>query len=62
MVASMTDFEDLWFAKSSEIRLKGFMVSEEGEKKPKEMLASKKDFVPHEDEYIKRIIQSIRNS
>jgi isopentenyldiphosphate isomerase len=62
MVASMTDFEDLWFAKSSEIRLKGFMVSEEGEKKPKEMLASKKDFVPHEDEYINRIIQSIRNS
>lgn len=62
MVASMTDFENLWFAKSSEIRLKGFMVSEEGEMKPKEMLASKKDFVPHEDEYINRIIQSIRNS
>ncbi len=60
MVASMTDFEDLWFDKAREVMLKGFLVSEEGEKKPKEMLVSKKDFVPHEDEYIKRIIQKIR--
>ncbi len=61
MIANLSDFEDLWFA-NREITVKGFQASGNGEKKLREMQVTKKDFVPHEDDYIQRIIHGIRNS
>lgn len=61
MMASLTEFENLWFGKIEEIEVEGFLVSEDHEKKSHSMLVTKKDFVPHEDSYIESVLKAIKN-
>jgi isopentenyldiphosphate isomerase len=59
MMASLTEFKDLWFGKVEEIKVEGFLVSGDQEKKSHSMLVKKIDFVPHEEAYIESVITAI---
>ncbi|MBT2684630.1 NUDIX domain-containing protein [Bacillus sp. ISL-37] len=60
MMASLSEFEDLWFGKKKEMKVEGFLASVNNEKKSHSMLVTKKDFVPHEDTYIESVIKAIK--
>lgn len=61
MMASVTEFENLWFGKVREIKVEGFLSNGNNEKKSHSMVVAKNDFVTHEDTYIESIIKAIRN-
>ncbi|MBT2639262.1 NUDIX domain-containing protein [Bacillus sp. ISL-39] len=61
MMASLTVFENLWFGTVEEIKVEGFLVSGDHEKKSHSMLVKKHDFVPHEDVYIESVLRAIKN-
>ncbi|WLR53791.1 NUDIX domain-containing protein [Mesobacillus subterraneus] len=60
MMASLTEFENLWFRQVEQIKVKGFLMSVNDEKESHSMLVSKRDFVPHEDTYIESVIKAIK--
>ena len=59
MMASLTEFENLWFGKKKKIQVEGFLANVKNEKKSYCMHVSKNDFVPHEDAYIQSVIKAI---
>lgn len=61
MRVSLSEFESLWFGKVEEIKVEGFLVSGDHEKKSHSMLVKKQDFVPHEDAYIESVLKAIKN-
>jgi isopentenyldiphosphate isomerase len=60
MVAKLAEFEELWFGEVQEIKVEGFLVSGNNEKKSESMLVTKANFVPHEDAYIESVIKGIK--
>lgn len=62
MMTSMSEFINLWSGKTQKIKAEGFLSSGEQEKKPSSLLVTKRDFVPHEDSYIYRVIEAMKNS
>lgn len=61
MMASLAEFENLWFGNVQGIKVEGFLSSVNNEKKLHSMYVTKNDFVPHEDAYIENVIMAIKN-
>lgn len=59
----VADFEKLWFENgTADIIVEGFRINQGGKKDSARMKVNKTDFVPHEDTYIRTIIESIRKA
>lgn len=58
---SLNDFEKLWFEGIKELQADGFTVNSDGEKDFMSIMVKKEDFVPHEDAYIKSIVEAIKS-
>lgn len=60
--ARINDFERLWSGKKTEINVEGFQINKAGQRETLTKLVSKKDFAPHEDSYIYKVLQAMRKA
>lgn len=54
------EFSDLWQGKIPEGLGKGFIIKEDGVKKPLEKIIKRKDIVPHETIYMENLIREVK--
>ncbi|MGD7023589.1 NUDIX hydrolase [Rossellomorea vietnamensis] len=59
--AEFDQFEKLIDGGIEYIHLEGFQITFDGKREKKELIAQKKDFVPHENSYYQAVLENIRN-
>jgi isopentenyldiphosphate isomerase len=59
--AEFDRFEKLIDGEIEYIHLEGFQMTLDGKREKKELIAQKKDFVPHENSYYQAVLENIRN-
>lgn len=58
--AEISEFEKLWFGSATNLDVSGFQIDKNGRRAPLILKVNKTHFVPHEDEYIAKVIAGIK--